>query len=265
MIKISSKKYFYKDKTVYNYCKTNELMYQNVTMSIRYYNKKTNKDLNEIIDRVIIKYLKLKEIKRIKRVFIYIKNSSKLNLTYISKELNLNYNALKRIESFKFTKEQSIKILWFLSDKKDKEGKLAISTKQIKKICKILRTKEVIKIDDLFIICFINIGYEDYYNLFLEKRKKYMTKLIFRYLNLFNLNKDLFFDVYQELLLKQMEIFHKNCSRNIPQIMKYYNLYLKGYLIELLKNLKKEKTNLSLFSIKYDDVTYLETISNEYL
>ena len=268
MIKISGKKYFYKNETVYTYCKANELEYQNVARCIRYHNKKdneSNKNLNEIIDTVIIKQLKLKEIKRIKKVFFYLNNNKKLNLTYISKELNLNYNALRKIESFNFTKVQAIKILWFLSDKKDKKGKLAISTKQLKKICQLLKNKDMGEVDDLFIICFINIGYKDYYDFFLEKRKNYITKLIFKYLTLFDLNKDLFFDIYQELLLKQLEIFHKNCSRTIPEIMKYYNLHLRGHLINLLKKIKKEDQALSLFANKYDDVIYLETISNEYL
>ena len=246
------------------YCKEYNLGYSNVIYSIHYYKKKEY-NMDKIIDKVILRYLKLKELKRIKEIFHYLDNNSKINLSYVARELNLNYNSLRKIKKYGFTLEQSIKILWFLSDEKDKNEKLSISIKQLKKIYNILSFKGNDNLDDMFIICFISIGYNEYYHSFIEKRKPYFTRLIFKYLTIFGLNKNLFSDIYQDLVLKQIEIFNRNCSRNIPQIMKYYNLCLRGFLIKELKKIKNEVNNLSLYDNKYDDLIYLDTISNESL
>lgn len=52
------KKYFYNNITVYKHCKVNELPYSNITYSFRYYMKKKMYTLDNIIEKIISKYLK---------------------------------------------------------------------------------------------------------------------------------------------------------------------------------------------------------------
>ena len=103
MISISSKKYFYKETTVYLFCKQKDIPYPYVCRSIYYYLHKDDcLDLDKIIELVIDRYLKLKEIKRVKKAFLYMEKENKLNISYITRELNFNYMALMKIKRFNY-------------------------------------------------------------------------------------------------------------------------------------------------------------------
>ena len=265
MISISSKKYFYEKTTVYFFCKQKGIPYSYVCRSIYYYLHKDDCfDLDKIIELVIDRYLKLKEIKRVKKAFLYMEKENKLNISYITRELNFNYMALMKIKRFNFTDKQAIKILWFLADKNDSKGRLSITLKRLKKIKTLLESDNFLENDLLYLVCFIKIGYKKYYDDFLKVRENYLTKLIYKYLRIFNVSNDFFYDLYQDLVIKQIKIFSNCYSRNVLQIVRYFDLCLKGYLIGRLKEIKKDSC-LSLFANKFENVRYIDVISNEYL
>ncbi len=141
--------------------------------------------------------------------------------------------------------------------------------KQIRKIKSLITNPYQEKVEEMFIFCLSKLNQEKFYSDFLTSRQKYFKRLIYRYFKLFNfqinVQNNIFEDFNQKLIFKQIQIFSKNVSRYFPQIIKYYNLHIKGYLIDELNKFKKENNILHLEDSKFENKTYFDVLSNEYL
>lgn len=269
MIIIRKTKYFYQNVPVYTYCKKSDLTYINVAHCIKYHLNKNQKCTHqELIDRIIEKYLAKQEIQKLKKTILYLEKQPKVNMTNVARTLKINYQAIIKIKACGFNNVQALKILVFLSDKIDHQGNTSITKKQLEKIQDLLQNKEkAIRADLMCLICLINLGYEDYYDAFLTQRQRYLKKLIYnRTQNVFTkkeLLKSIFEDLYQDLMIKQYQIITKCYSRNIAQIIQYYNLCLKGQLSKSLQPFLKEANQVYLYDHKNKDQIYLDTISTE--
>lgn len=263
MFEIRDVKYRYETETVYRFYQRNGMNYRNFIQVVLYQKKNHNKDLTTIIENTIQMHLRKKEFRRIEQIFMNLYDHPTTNISYIARELNLNYRSIFKIRNHHFSIIESIIILWYLSDRKDSKGRLRISQRQIMKTMNILN-HETQNIDEIYLICFIKMGKSEYYNKFLNERQKYFTKLIYTYLNIYHVNQDYFSDIYQEISLLQVTILNKCCSRNIKEIMKYSNVSLRGKLIHLLIKIKKDTNHIYLDENINNHQTYFDIIPNTY-
>lgn len=257
MIKIKSVIYFYQGQSVYTYCKKEKLSYSGIISSIKYYRKKDSElNLNETIEFVIERSKKRKEYKKIQKLFEELEQNVKINLSKYARQLNMNYQDLIKIKNRGYNEGQAIKILWLLSDKYNKKNQLSISFKRLNEMEEMKKMENVKNPDLLFLICYIKIGYVDFFENFLEQRQNYFKKLIYRYIEKYDIDKKYYYDLNINVHSKQWEIFFNCSSRHLKQLIKYYNLCLKGYIIKELKRIKQESCQVYLFDKINENQTY---------
>lgn len=262
MSSIKKGHYNYKGIPISEVCKNEGFVCINVLNNITYHSKREpNKSQTEIIESVINTYRKRKEFLKNKNILLKLELCQKNNLTKIAKDLHLNYSALLKIKKHGYNSLQAIKILFILSDRVDKNNALSISKKQLEKIQCLLQLNDPNKLDFYFAFCFSWLGYTDYYDVFCKYREKYLKNLVHIYLNKFHISSQNYDDIYQELIIKQLELFSKSYGNSLAQNLKYYNLCLKGFLIQHLKKLSQENNQIHLYDSKNGNQMYMDTIS----
>ncbi len=257
-------KYFYKNMTIYQFCKKNNLIYSNVRFSIDYYLKiDRDKELDDIIEMVITKYLKLNKDKKIINFINKIDKTNDYNFLAISKELNIEYCAMYRIFRRGFSKKEAFYIVWFLNDVITKKGRISISKKRIEEFEKLYYNKnynEDTNILDALVM--VKFGDMEAVNFLLNKRIPSILKIIKK--NIFN--KDYYKanveDIKNEIWLKEVSLYKKICLNNIPQITKYLNIHARYTIIDYLKNNNNNLSCISLDKNIYDDKDGYDFIYN---
>ena len=111
-------KYYFYVFTLYNYCKWAKISYSNIKWSIKYYLKKHNNKYNmdNVIPFVVLKYLRLRERRIKKCVFLNVLNHQ-IDLKEVSMKLELSVSSINQVRRYGFSLQQAILIVHFLSDK----------------------------------------------------------------------------------------------------------------------------------------------------
>ncbi|MCM1053499.1 MAG: hypothetical protein NC483_05960 [Ruminococcus sp.] len=238
--------------TVWKYCKINNLNYDCVRYSIKYFNDKDDtKNLNDIIEMVITKFLRLYENKRIIKFIENLEESNNYNFLAISKELNIEYQAMYRVYKEGFTKKSAFYIVWFLHDILTKNGKISISKKRIKEFKEIYYNKNFdddTNLLDVFVM--VKLGSSEALNYLVSKRSPNILSIIKR--NVFNKDyyKSYFDDIKNEVLLNELKLYKNIYLNNIPQIIRYLNIHAKYRVIDYLKN------NKNVYCISLDEEVF---------
>ncbi len=239
-------KYILKNgQKLYSYCTENHLSYGCISFMVRYYSKKwVKKNLEEIINYVLDKYIKRK---RNNDIIAFIKNIEERNivsLLNIATTLNIEYNAMRRVQKYGFSKKEAFYIVWFLYDRINKSGKISISNKKIVEFIDIYNTIEFdIENELMVIILFIKLGNNEAKEYLLRRRQRIIMNIINR--NIYNRlyyqnNKE---DIFSEIMLNELKLYNNIYLNNIPQIMKYLNIHAKYAVIKYINN-DKEKNNV---------------------
>lgn len=246
-------KYFYNNSKVYSYCKEEMLCYSSVTSSIRYYQKKyENLDLDKTINFVIKKHLNLKNKKRIINFIKWMEKTNTYRFVEITEVLNIEFASLNKLYKKGFSKKEAFNIVWFLSDKKNRNGKLAISNKQIKKFTNLYYDKNYDgNTDFIYLFVLYRLGNNDVLNYIPEKRAKIIEKIIYQETKKFSVNirnqiKNDIDDLKQDIYLKEYTYLYKNiCLNGINAILRYLEIYARYYVIRDA-NKKLETSSISL-------------------
>jgi len=233
-------KYYYNESKVYKICKDEMLDYGCVTSSIRYYKKKYNDlELNKIINFVIKKYIKLKDKKRIINFIKWMEKTNTYRFIEISEVLNIEFSSLNKLYKKGFTKKQAFNIVWFLSDKVNNKGKLAISNKLVRKFIAMYNQKTYnANTDFIYLFVLYRLGIEDALNLIPQKRYKVIENIIYSETKRFSENirnqvlNDLE-DLKQEIYIKESSYLYKNiCLNGLKSILRYLEIYARYYVID---------------------------------
>ncbi len=235
-------KYYYNGKKVYSYCKEEMLDYNNVIKSIRYYQKIYDWDLETAINYVIKNYMRIRKYKKTINFIKWMEKTNTYRFVEISECLNIEYASLNKLYKKGFSKQHAFYIVWFLTDKINKNGKLSISSKQIKKFINILNSHNYDENTEfIYLFTLYRLGNKDVLEYLPKVREKAINAIIFReidYLNENIKNKVLndINDLKQDIMIKEQMILYNNiCFNRLNSILKYLNVYAKYYVIDDIK------------------------------
>ncbi len=246
-------KYFYQNYKVYSYCKQEMLDYENVLSSIRYYRKKyEDMELNKIINLVIKKHLNIKNKKRIINFIKWMEKTNTYRFAEISEVLNVEFASLNKLYKKGFSKKEAFNIVWFLKDKVNKKGKLAISNNQVKKFINLYQNKNYDENTDfIYLFVLYRNGVNEVLNYIPQKRLKTIKKIIYRETTKFsndirNQVKNDVDDLVQDIYLRECSFLYKNiCFNGLNSILRYLEIYARYYVInDVNKKLRENCVSL---------------------
>lgn len=231
-------KYIHESLTVYKYCKQNCLKYNDVIRSILYYINKGNiSNLNDVINKVLDKYMILKERKLISKTFLDVLNDN-INVLYVCKVLNINRNAIYKVHDFGFSIRDSIIIIYFLSDLSKKEK--SISIKRINQIKQEIEFQSYTN-DISYLVCYYYLGYNTSDKIF-SLINKMLKNLIYKSANNFGIKRiyNYIDDIMSDLFIKilQMLINKKILLSFSFQIKRYIYITTKFFIYEEMNKIR---------------------------
>ena len=266
-------KYFYLGKSVYEFCKLNNLVYANVVHSIIYYRKKYESDIyfdmsmEKIVDMVMKKQIKKQKQKNIVRVIKIVDDDiTKYNVFNTCKILGIDYNSVYRLKKLSISIREAILMILYFHDKNSADGSLSISKQRVDFV---LQHKTDFNNGNLTLVEFV--GYYRLYhdmeivNLFMCKREKIIRKMIVSKMMKLGFSNNYYFNdsLVSSLIELQWKLLDKTYLNKELQIINYYNLYLSGRLYDLLK---KETQNgiLRLDKENANEKSLLDMVPNDY-
>ena len=252
-------KFYYSNQTLYYFCKNNQLNYRNVVRSLLYYqNKNSDYSIDFLIKKVIEKYLKIKENKRIIFFIHNLEKTQKWNFNLISRSLNIEYSSLYRVYHRGFTKREAFYIVWFLYDSVSVNHKIKVSNSKLKEFISIYQSKNYTSnMPFLFLLVLYKIDKRKILDVLLQKREKQLTRFLQSLLS----NSSEIEDLKQDILLHELTLYDKLALNHVGQIMRYLNLHAKN----LAFRLAKKEMSLHLEDNINHYQNYLDVLDNHYL
>lgn len=243
-------KYSIDNVTLYYYCKINNLKYQNISASIRYYVSKSTTDflLDDIVRNSIEIHIKIRNKKIILDQSLNLKKNIDISISEVKtlcKLLNLSSKNIIFISKKGYNIRSIIILMYYCASKRNKIGNKTMKTKDFQKL--IIHFKEKmfddIKIAILLYLAKISIKKEEIFNILndgfiLKKARKLVRKGYFPQHCTEDIASD--YSMYMFELIDYLLPFEKE------QVFKYVNIVLNNKISEIYQ--KYHQKEISLFT-----------------
>ena len=261
-------KYYYCEKKFRVYCKENELNYKSgVNLILYHYRKNPSRDINDVINEIVEKLFKRRELQKIKNVFKEVENSKDFSLLKATKVLNISYKNVYNIYRMGYKKKDALYIVWNLGDKILKNGKKAISKKKFQEF-KILTYWNTSESNDFMTLLTLLKMEKISADLLIKKREKYLYKLsyrMFKHYDQLKRIKDITpADIYQILSMKDSSLFTSLVMDNYYQNIKCLNVHAKYTAISFLNSVGDNNIVVNLDDNIDDNRNFYDVLSNTY-
>jgi len=236
----------YKGLRLVDYCNSNNIEYQKIADRCKYFLGKNN-DISllteEQISLFIEDYYRRKKIQDLRGLFARVDVCSKEEYKKICKELNINYEKIKKLTYHNNLDIKSlIYICWYSSDKNNSKG-IYISQSRLNK----LLISENLELNDLYGM--YKSGNETYLERIFEHEKFYLIGFVLRIVREYNFKvygTD-YEDLFSEAKIILIKCISRNVYSNVARIIRYIE---KSVTMQILDYLIKNYSNKNLL---YDD------------
>jgi len=229
----------YKNYSLIEYCKKEEIKYRKIADRCRYFLNK-NKDFSLLteyqIELFINNYYEKEKINNLRDTFNKLNNCPRKEYKNICHYLNINYDKIKLLHNKNHISIKNLVfIIWYSSDKRNDKG-IYISQSRL---IEVLNNKNL-ELNDL---CgMYKSGNKEYLDIIIEREKRYLLGFIKRVIYEYNFR--VYKSDYEDLLQEAQLILTKCLSRivfsNIARIIRYIE---KCVTMQILSYLKKNYSN----------------------
>lgn len=241
-------KYFYKGMYLSDYCKKMNYNYDNVLARLELLSKKNPTLSNdELVKKVLDKYAQKQKFNKMNQVFSSLENNDsrkEKSKKGICNKLNVSYNNTSDLVEMGFTFEQSVRIIWFFSDKKIEKGRRIISDVRLEELYKYIsyisglnKKVEIKSLELYYLYALYKCNLYDTRELILKREEAYLTKVVVDYCAIYGINvrDDNFDDFYIEAQMILLSALEKSNDNETGRFIKYMDITVKGNFRQLLK------------------------------
>ena len=257
-------KYYYKDQSLARFCDENGYPYIAITNRIRKLEANGDSiDSEKIIEQYIKEYEKKLKIQSINEIFNKIKNKQIKDINEIidiCRKLKIDYENVKELVEMDFTYNQAINMIWYFSNKRNRNDLRIISDEKIEEILSLIESikRQDINIEDVRFYDLVGIYKSELYdtrNEIIEREKRYIRKTIYRLCAEYGIRytRSNYEEFENEIKYYLLIVVNRTNLNTEGQMIKYINLTVKGYFRNYLKKYRKENNTYSLDDSRYKD------------
>lgn len=256
------RKYYFNEMSLADFCKENGYpLYAiyNRLQTLR--NNKEDLENTELVETAIKKYEQKLHMNKLNEIFEYLKNNSYIpleNLHDICEFLKVDFETIIDLYNMDFSYYQSINMIWYFSDSLNGDSKTITDTRLIKifqlaEKIKNSSDKEIEKMELYDLIAIYKCALFDSRTQIIKERKNYIKGIIYRLCNEYEvkITRDNFEDFKSEIICYFIRVIDNNCSNIYGQMIKYFDMSVKGYFRLYLKKYKQNSRVLLLDDEKY--------------
>ncbi len=257
----SNLKYSFNGESLAEFCRIKGYSYTAICQQIRSLENKEGFDtkekrINEAVKKYEQKFNLLELSNLLKK--LYQDSFEEENLTTICDKLNISYRNVLKLKKLEYSYPQAINMIWFFSDKKDKDNNLVLSNEKLKNILSLsknLKEKNT-NIDECALYDLIAIYKCKLYDSRIDilfKQRYYIRRIIFSLCYEYGVKIDSYNynDFEGEVILYFLKILEGITLNTKGQVIKYIDLSIKGYFRTFLKSYSNHINNISLNTTDY--------------
>ena len=249
-------KYYYDGISLSEYCQLHNINYQAILERIhrilqdeRYLDTK----IDDVVSLAIKRYEKRNYFEQLNQIFKTLKEEN--NYLYIESYCQFLHISLDNVETLRglnYSYLQAISLIWYFSDCFDENGNKILTKERLRYVYSLLDT-------DLYarkyfeLVALYKCQILDTRDIILEIEEPFLQKIIRHVLSEYDISISFeqLHDALDELKVRSLEIIEQNYSNVEGQVVRHFNLSIRGYFLKYISNHLRH-TN-SLDEEIYDD------------
>lgn len=256
------RKYFFDDMSLKEFCAENGYpLYAIYNRLQTLKNNTENQDNDQLVATAIKKYEQKLHMDKLNEIFKYLEDNPNIELETlrnICEFLKIDMENVIDLYNMDFSYYQSINIIWYFSDSTTNDLKTITDIKltevfQLAEKVKNSSNKEIENMELYDLIAIYKCALYDSRSKILIQMRNYIRSVINRLCSEYKIkiNRDNIDDFKSEISLYLIRVI-SNCNSNIyGQIVKYFDVSVKGYFRKFLRKYKQNSPVLLLYDEKY--------------